>query len=134
MEHIKNLLNPTTQKSGNHSKPEPKKLDDRVTTRLFGALHALYGHKWSSLIVDDDMLNTMMNAWGHTLADIEPQTIKTVMDKLPMEYPNWPPTVGQFLELCKVGKEPAMRPQLPKPRGNEQIALDALAEMKRILR
>jgi hypothetical protein len=74
----------------------------------------------------------MRNVWGHTLMDVEPLVMKSVLDKLPQEYPNWPPTVGQFLELCKVGIDPAMRPSLPKPRGDEKIALDALAQMKKI--
>jgi len=79
------------------------------------------------------MLNDMQTVWGHHLRNIDLDQIKAALDRLPREYPNWPPTVGQFLELTKVGKDPLMKPALPKPRGDEKIALDALAEMKEIL-
>lgn len=75
----------------------------------------------------------MEKVWGMTLASIATETIKQVLATLPKEYPNWPPTVGQFLELCKVGKDPILRQALPKPRGDEKIALQALNEMKQKL-
>ena len=102
-------------------------------TRLLAVLSAQYGNRWTSLIQNEAAENAMRKVWGESLASIEPITIKAVLDQLPTAYPNWPPTVGQFLELCKVGKDPAMQPQLPKARGDEKIALEALAEIKTIL-
>jgi len=108
-------------------------MNNNLLTRLFAVLAAQYGVKWTSLIQNEDAENAMRNVWGAGLAEIDPMVIKAVLDRLPTEYPNWPPTVGQFLALCKVGNDPTMKPRLPKPRGDEKIAMDALAEMKRIL-
>ena len=105
-------------------------MNDKLITRLFGVMHSIYGHKWSSLIVDDDMLNAMASTWGNTLRDVDPLTIKQVLDQLPTEHPEWPPTVGQFLALCKVGKDPTMKPQLPKPAGDPAVAEDAFAQLR----
>lgn len=109
-------------------------MNEKLINRIFAYFSALYGQKWTSLVQNDDSMILAVNVWGKTLDGIEPETIKSVLEKLPAEYPNWPPTVGQFLALCKVGHDPAMHPQLPKPRGDEQIALDALEQMKEILK
>jgi hypothetical protein len=107
-------------------------MNDRIITRLFGALQAIYGHKWSSLVVDEDMLNGMIDVWGRTLVDIDPMRIKQVLDTLPNEYPNWPPTVGQFLQLCNVGQNkdlPEFK-SLPKPEADPKIAEDAFNQLR----
>ena len=108
-------------------------MNNNLLTRLFAVLSAQYGVKWTSLIQNEDAENAMRNTWGETLMDIDPVVIKIVLNRLPTEYPNWPPTVGQFLALCKAGNDPTMQQTLPKPRGDEKIAMDALAEMKRIV-
>ena len=108
-------------------------MSDKILVRLFAVLSAQYGNRWTSLIQNEASDNAMRKVWGETLVDVEPEVIKSVLDRLPTEYPNWPPTVGQFLELTKVGKDPNMKPALPKPRGDEKIALEALAEISDIL-
>ena len=108
-------------------------MNNNLLTRLFAVLAAQYGSKWTSLIQNEDAENAMRNVWGSTLHSVDPVVIKSVLDRLPVEYPNWPPTVGQFLELSKAGHDPTMQPGLPKPRGDEKIALESLAEIKTIL-
>jgi len=109
-------------------------VNDKLLNRLFAVLGAQYGQKWTSLIQNEDSENAVRNVWGQGLKDIDPAKMKSALDSLPFEYPDWPPTLGQFLALCKVGDDPSMRFQLPKPRGDEQIATEALAEMKKILK
>jgi len=107
-----------------------------VLDRLFAVLTAVYGQKWTSLVIDEQMLNDMQQVWGHHLRDVDLDQMKTALDRLPTEYPNWPPTVGQFLELCKACKVVEYNPRLPKPRteANEKAAAEAFAELKIILK
>ena len=81
------------------------------------------------------MLNGMIDVWGSALAGVDPMEIKSALDRLPTDFPEWPPTVGQFLALCNVGKYdlPEFK-QLPRPWGSEEIAGSAFAELKSILR
>ena len=99
-------------------------------------LTTIYGQKWTSLIVDEAMLEDMQKTWGHYLAGTDAQTIKQALDKLPTEYPEWPPTVGQFLQVCKIGKDPSMQPSLPKPapERNEELAFEAFTQLRKILK
>lgn len=133
MKQIETYLNLITPPSCEDS-PQECKMNDKILTRLFAVLSAQYLQKWTSLIQNDDAENAMRKVWGDILFAVDPIDIKTALDRLPVEYPDWPPTAGQFLALCKVGKDPSMRPALPKPRGDETIALDALAEISKILR
>jgi hypothetical protein len=110
---------------------------------VFAVLTAIYGQKWTSLVIDEQMLVDMQTVWGHHLRDINLDQVKIALDRLPREYPNWPPTVGQFAELCEACAELCeackvvpYNPQLPKPRteASEKVALKALAEIKGILK
>lgn len=94
----------------------------------------MYGQKWTSLITDEGTLHAMELIWGKVLSKVDPAQIKVSLDRLPDEYPDWPPTVGQFRAVCKIGKDSQMQPALPKPPGDEAIALDALAEMTEIIK
>ena len=97
-------------------------------------LTAIYGQKWTSLIIDEQMLEDMQKVWSHHLRKEPVEDIKKALDRLPREYPNWPPTVGQFLELCRIGKDPSLPEfvSLPRPWGDEKIANDAFAELRRM--
>ena len=107
-----------------------------VLDRLFAVMTAVYGQKWSSLVIDEQMLNDMQQVWGHHLRNVDLDQMKLALDILPKEYPNWPPTVGQFAELCDACKKTEYNPQLPKPRteASEKVAEDALKQMREILK
>ena len=107
-----------------------------VLDRLFAVMTAVYGQKWTSLVIDEQMLNDMQQVWGHNLRNVDLDQMKLALDRLPREYPNWPPTVGQFAELCEACKVVEYNPRLPKPRTeeNEKAAFAAFAEMGKILK
>ncbi len=141
MKQIENLL-PTaedlqqrSQDLVNHCKPEsPLNLEDRVIDRVFVRLTMLYGHKFASLIPDEVHEEELRRTWSNHLAGLTVEQIKQGIDTVMNHFVEWPPTVGQFKQLCKVGDDPANLAQLPKPRGDEQLALSALAECQRILK
>ena len=135
MEHINETMNRTMRKSCGDLAAKPAAIDnDEIITRLFAVLGVLYGSKWTSLIQNEISENAARLVWGKALAGIDVHMIKKALDWLPIELPNWPPTVGQFIAICKIGHDPAMMPALPKPRGDEKIGLAALEEMQRIIK
>ena len=127
------VANLPTQTQCSSSRIGLSKQAEAVVTRLFAVLAAQYGHKWTSLITDEATLHSMELAWGSALEGINPMAIKQALDRLPSMNPNWPPTVGQFKEICNVGQDPVLLPQLPKPRCDEKVALDAIEQMKKDL-
>ena len=108
-------------------------MSDNLLTRLFGVLSGQYGNKFTSLIQTEQSEEVVRKVWGNALADIPAEDIGQALSKLPVDFPDWPPTVGQFLAVCKIGKDPILRQSLPKPPGNPEKALEAIEEMKRIL-
>ena len=42
-----------------------------------------------------------LGVWDNALKDISNDTIKKVFESLPDRFPSWPPTPGEFKELCK---------------------------------
>lgn len=140
MQPIKDLLpeNPKaiTPESAESSRKTSKiSLDEELVVRIFAYMQAKYTHKWSSQIPDDGMYELMKKCWAEDLATVPREFIKQALSLCSKEYPEWPPTVGQFKQLCNVGRDPILIPperQLEKPR-DEKLALDSLAEMKKIL-
>lgn len=110
-------------------------LDEQIVLRIFAYLQAKYTHKWSSQVPDAEMMELMKACWAEDLRGLPNEAIRQALVSCTREYPEWPPTVGQFRELCMVGRDPITIPperQLDKPR-DEKLALDSLAEMKKIL-
>ena len=63
------------------------------------------------------------------------EQIKYALDIVVDNYPEWPPTVGQFKQLCKLSEiEPDyVAPRLDNPSKPETVAA-SLAEMMRSLK
>ena len=136
MERIKDIAQKAiTQGSCGGSQAECAK-NEKLVTRLFGVLGAQYGSRWTSLLQNEDAMNAALLVWGRALDGLDPMVIKNALDRLPDEYPGWPPTVGEFLAVCNIGVDPSL-PEfkaLPKPWGDEQVALPAFDELRKILR
>lgn len=124
----------TVESCDSSEKPAPA-LNPR-TVRLFEWFGAKYGHRWTSLITDDGTMELLVRSWAEDLAGIPDDAMRAAIQKCPTEFPDWPPTSGQFKQLCMVGRDPLMQPgrQLPKGIRDDALALSALGEMKRILK
>ena len=68
------------------------------------------------------------------LAEIPIERIRAGIMQVPIVYPIWPPTLGEFLALCKPLVVPAAhRPLLPSPRDDRSIDPRVLAKIKATL-
>lgn len=64
----------------------------------------------------------LMTTWSEALAGIPVERVRTALVKLPVAHPTWPPTLGEFLLLCKPASTVAAhRLLLPSPRDNSAI-------------
>lgn len=123
-----------TRESCVQSSP-PSSRDEQLVLRVFAYMGAKYGHKWTSLITDDGTLQLMVHCWANDLSSVPGDAIKEALVKCTSEFPEWPPTVGQFKQLCMVGRDPTLIPparQLEKPR-DHALAMDSIEQMKSIL-
>ena len=61
----------------------------------------MYGHKFTSIYSDGDIQFEGEREWGRSLAGYSMDDIKRGLDKCVDEHPSWPPTIGEFKQLCK---------------------------------
>ena len=94
-----------------------------------------YAHKWTSCFPDKVTLEAAKNEWSKQLGEYSTQHIAYAVDNVVDEYPEWPPTIGQFKKLCRSAeREPLYRkPALPNP-STPETARRELEKMKKVLR
>jgi len=68
--------------------------------RVFLLLQTFYFNKFSSYIATEELRLAALRVWDTSLKDISNTTIKQALDSLPDSFPSWPPTPGEFKELC----------------------------------
>ena len=86
----------------------------------------LYGQKWVSLFQGDESIETWRVTWASGL-DVSAEQIKHALSLIGSEYPEWPPTFGQFKALCL--SMPAPYIALPAPV-REQPSPEALQRLR----
>lgn len=99
------------------SKPLPSAWVDR----LFSRLAAFYGsQKLATMWVDADMAEVKA-VWSEQLGRFEPASISAALQRLVDSGNQWPPTLPEFVELCRqssIGRQQAQRyDALPAPGG-----------------
>ena len=62
----------------------------------------IYGQKWISMYRDEDVQVEAERLWASGLSGIDLGRIKGALERCPDEYPSWPPTLGEFIEMCKL--------------------------------
>ena len=103
-----------------------KRLPDTWVQRIFSVMQAHYGVRWLNMwkinqpLPDgqDAGLVNAMNVWGEKLAGFEnsPETFKRALECLPAE----PPTLPQFLELCRHAYVPPKHHMLDRKMTEEE--------------
>lgn len=63
----------------------------------------------------------LMAVWCSALGAIEPERIRVALEKVSTSYPEWPPTLGEFLLLCKPSIPAAHRLLIPDRSPREPI-------------
>lgn len=71
------------------------KLSDLVVVGIFKKFQVRYLHKWTSAI--DEVEDVAVNEWAIELRGLSPDEIQRGLDFLP---DGWPPTAGEFRNLC----------------------------------
>jgi hypothetical protein len=89
-----------------------------------------YSHKWASQFPDEAFTIEAKKVWAMDLTGLTNDQIKQGLDTMIDEYPSWPPTIGEFKALCKVGAESRKLDQLAlADRSNEAITKEERVAM-----
>ncbi len=98
--------NQITAESCENSKTDLKILDDKLVIKLFAVMAAMYGQKWSSQITDSGTMGLMRNVWAKHLGGLSGDDIARGLDECVKDYKSWPPTIGEFLDICITSRAP----------------------------
>ena len=115
------------------SKPLPSAWVDR----LFSRLAAFYGsQKLATMWVDADMAEVKA-VWAEQLGRFEPTSISAALQRLIDSGNQWPPTLPEFVELCRqsaVGRQQAQQfDALPAPGQSKTDAETAKRKVAELL-
>ncbi len=114
------------------SKPLPPAWVDR----LFSRLAAYYGsQKLATMWVDADMAEVKA-VWSEQLGRFEPASISAALQRLVDSGNQWPPTLPEFVELCRqsaIGRQQASV-ALPAPGGARTDAETAKRKVAELMR
>jgi hypothetical protein len=79
-------------------------LGDKVMTRIWVRMLAIYGHKWSSHLgsaVDGKgLLSESAKTWQAGLRGVSTDGLKAAFDALVLKHHDWPPSLPEFRALC----------------------------------
>ncbi|CEG62209.1 Legionella vir region protein LvrB [Legionella micdadei] len=101
---------------------------------LFLKFAACYGHAWRSQLKHEQFISFMKEEWSQALIDIKDTVLESAI-KVCMANKELPPTLPQFIEICKsIEKKNAVFKVTPstKPK-TPAIAEFNLSQMKKIL-
>lgn len=75
------------------------------------------------------------DAWEAQLRSVSPETIKQVLEHIKRDPPAWPPSLADWIQLCKQFDRPEHRPALPMPEkqiteAGKQIIENAVQQMR----
>lgn len=139
MEPIGNLANRAVQTSS--TRPAPTRLPDlkqrlpeQLTSQLFIRLRSIYGHRWTSLFTSAEQATAMKAEWSLALGGFTDQVIEKALESSAREYVDFPPTLPQFMALCRMHEPRKVYQALPGPEpSTREFALGKLAELKELL-
>ncbi len=86
-----------------------QKTEELVIARVWTRMAQIYGHRWVSaygyVSSEDGKLTGTANTWGHALAihHINDRDLKRAFRAL-LTKDGWPPTLPEFINLCKISK------------------------------
>lgn len=100
-------------------RPEP--LPSAWVDRLFARFIAFYGSQKVGTMWVDAGMDEVKAVWAEQLGRFAPQTIADALQRLIDSGNQWPPTLPEFVELCRqsaIGRKAAMLyAELPAPGG-----------------
>lgn len=106
---------------------------------VFRVMHGFYGNLFLSKFATGDVtadggdggVASARAIWAHGLRDFDLSTVKTALARVMDAHPEFPPTLPQFVQLCKAcAPREVYRVALPPAKPNPEIAKKALAAMR----
>jgi len=108
---------------------------------VFRVMHGFYGNLFLSKFATGDVtadggdggVASARTIWAHGLRDFDLSTVKTALARVMDAHPEFPPTLPQFVQLCKAcAPRPVYRDTLPPPKPNPDIAKKARERLEAI--
>ena len=106
-------------------------MDRKWTVRLGQVFKNQYAQKFTSVFKDEDEINSWVETWSALECDVD--SMKAALKQLPVQFPDWPPTLGQFQALLQ-NKPKLLLPAPPlertQPSAEQAAALERVATAK----
>ncbi len=118
-------------------RPYRRKLEiaDKIITELFAKLTIIYQQKFTKPLEGEAILNATMHEWGLELSEFTGHHIGYALSICTDEHPVWPPTIGEFKQLCRLADiEPDYQPLMIGNPTKPETLEKSIEEMKEILK
>ena len=86
-------------------------MNRKWTVRLSQLFKNQYAQKFTSVFKDESEMDSWVETWSALECDVD--SMKAALARLPTEFPEWPPTFGQFKALLE--SQPVPYLSLPPP-------------------
>lgn len=101
------------------------------SVRLHQVFKSMYAQKFSSLFKDESEIEGWIDTWAQL--DCDAESVQAALKQLPVQFPDWPPTLGQFQALLQ-NKPKLLLPGPPvertQPSAEQAAALQKVATAK----
>ena len=121
---------------------------ETAVNNVFKVMHGFFGNLFLSKFAngqtndagEDTGVVSARQIWAHGLRDFDLSTVKTALARVMADHPEFPPSLPQFVALCKASQvrrvAPESQPRLGmddalKAASNAKARADALAEYQR---
>lgn len=96
-------------------------MTDKWAGVLWQRFKDMYGQKWISLFQGDEAIEMWRVTWASGL-QVDADQIKYALSLIGAEFPDWPPTFGQFKALCEsMPKKHLALPPPPKGKPSHEV-------------
>ncbi len=135
-----NKQQPPQQESRLGSLPKPYQI--KVITRFWERMAQIYGHRfhsaWGPAANDNGALTDTADLWLQGLGKYSMDEIKNGITQLIDKGLEWPPTLPEFMHLCKPAclapYHQMATPQLPAPEIDPALVSGELQKIRKLLR
>ncbi len=73
----------------------------KMVEYIFTKFMNIYGNAWESRHRDEMDWKTTRETWADHLKEFEFEVIQKALHKVATKFPDWPPTLGQMVKLCR---------------------------------
>ena len=105
-----------------------KEQGDSPANMVWSAMTQMYGQTWINKFGESPN-----PVWRKQLENISIERIRRGLSRIRDEGLEHPPPLPKFVEMCARTFDEIYPPALPRPRSDEKLAIESIAEMKRIL-